>query len=244
LDDDGGDGGDEKCEGADGDDDEDPPPSLLSLLLFAAGDGEGGGGHAERGGLDAVGVGGGSRSYSSVGGGGRSSSRYGGGGADAGDGGGGRGMMDGGDDVHTVGHVSHLLMQSTFVSGPPTAAAWPWSPATTTEIIHEATINDTDTSTAIRFSAIAAARTQSSHALACAGEIPACLWLPTMWLFIKQGGKKALQKCAKLEVQAPAESLWAELMGVPCRENAGCKGRCLQINLEEWAAYLSCAWSC
>jgi hypothetical protein len=178
LDDDGGDGGDEKCEGADGDDDEEPPPPLLSLLLFAAGDGEGGGRHVDCGGLDAVGVGGDSRSYSSVGGGGRSSSKYGGGGADAGcdgDGGGGRGMVDGGGDVHTVGHVSHLLMQSTFVSGPPTAAAWPWSPATA-GAIHEATINDTDTRTAgfaALLSAIAAARTRSSHALAC---LRVCRW--------------------------------------------------------------------
>jgi hypothetical protein len=86
----------------------------------------------DSGGLDVVGVGGGCRSNSSVGGGGgRSSSRYGGGGADCDcddDSGGGavRGVIDGGDDVHTVGHVSHLLVQSAFVSGPPpAAAAWP-----------------------------------------------------------------------------------------------------------------------
>jgi hypothetical protein len=122
LDDDGGDGGDEKCEdGAEGeeDDDDDRP------LLF----GEGGD----------FSVAGGDWTYPSVddddGGGWRISDRYGGGGVGVGsgridvsgegvdgvdvDGAGGDG---GGDDVHIVGHVPHLLTHSMLASGPPAAA--------------------------------------------------------------------------------------------------------------------------
>jgi hypothetical protein len=47
--------------------------------------------------------------------------------------------------------------------------------------------------------------------LECAGEIPASLWTAPVY----KRGDKALQKCAKLEVQAPAESLWAR---VPCMQ--------------------------